>query len=58
MFADHESTTNADTIEWVIVLSGEIDYLLPDGTLHHLREKDSIVQIGEHAGPTTAGGRA
>jgi hypothetical protein len=42
----------------VIVLSGEIDYLLPDGALHHLREKDSIVQIGEHAGPTTAGGLA
>jgi hypothetical protein len=39
-------TAYADTIEWVIVLDGEIEHVLPDGRSFLLKPGDSIVQIG------------
>ncbi len=39
-------TAYADTIEWVIVLDGEIAHVLPDGKHFLLQSGDSIVQIG------------
>lgn len=37
---------SADTVEWIVVLSGEVEYLLPDGQCFSLKQGDSIVQIG------------
>jgi hypothetical protein len=36
----------ADTVEWVIVLSGTIDHILANGERFTLQPNDSIVQIG------------
>jgi hypothetical protein len=36
----------ADTVEWVTVLSGQIDHILPGGRVLNLATGDSVVQIG------------
>jgi hypothetical protein len=44
--ADDAPMAYADTVEWVIVLSGRIDHILPGGRILSLATGDSIVQIG------------
>lgn len=44
--ADDDAMAYADTVEWVIVLSGQIDHILPGGQVLNLATGDSIVQIG------------
>jgi hypothetical protein len=44
--SDNAGMAYADTIEWVIVLAGEIEHVLPGGKRLLLKTGDSIVQIG------------
>jgi hypothetical protein len=43
---DDDAMAYADTVEWVIVLSGQIHHILPGGRALNLATGDSIVQIG------------